>query len=106
MCHPNYEGNCFTNANERNEVNRSRTALHVAARFGVAECIEPLINDGADIESKARGNHTPLALAAWRVHCATVKKLIDHGASQMFNLSETRNTNYANSIKNCLDKGN
>ena len=58
-----------------------RTALHVAARFGNAECIPILVRFGANIETEDKDGKTALELAVWKKHCLAAQELEKLGAS-------------------------
>ena len=58
-----------------------RTALHVAARFGNAECIPILVRFGANIETEDKDGKTALELAVWKKHCLAAQELKKLGAS-------------------------
>jgi ankyrin repeat protein len=53
--------------------------LEFAARLCGIECVRPLLDQGADIESKGYGGQTPLAAAVYRPD--VVKLLLDRGAN-------------------------
>ena len=79
LCHSTYSI-CFTSIDERDRA--GRTALHNAARYDVSDCIKYLVNEGSDIESRDNNQQTPLALAAWKKHCSSIKALMSLGASE------------------------
>ena len=62
--------------------NTRRTALHVAARFGNAECIPVLIRFGANIETEDKDGKTALELAVWKKHCIAAQELEKFGANK------------------------
>ena len=76
----------------------------MAGRNGVPECIEPLVDLHADIESKDSNNQTALSLAVWRweQNCDSIKKLLGLGASTTFLVKPTEK---AKNITKCLAKG-
>jgi len=56
------------------------TALHLAAGFGRNECVNVLLDQGADINATDREQWTPLHCAAAKGHQQIVGTLLDHGA--------------------------
>ena len=62
--------------------NTKRTALHVAARFGNAECIPILVRFGANIETGDKDGKTALELAVWKKHCLAAQELEKLGANK------------------------
>ena len=62
--------------------NTRRTALHVAARFGNAECIPVLVRFGANIDTEDKDGKTALELAVWKKHCLAAQELEKMGANK------------------------
>ena len=62
--------------------NTKRTALHIAARFGNAECIPILVRFGAYIETEDKDGKTALELAVWKKHCLAAQELEKLGANK------------------------
>ena len=62
--------------------NTKRTALHVAARFGHAECIPILVRFGANIETEDKDGKTALELAVWKKQCLAAHELEKLGANK------------------------
>ncbi|KAK7189881.1 hypothetical protein DPSP01_008409 [Paraphaeosphaeria sporulosa] len=58
----------------------STTALHIAAKYGLSDYAQHLIDIGADINSRDVSSKTALYLAASSGHAAVVMKLIRAGA--------------------------
>ena len=87
---------CYTSAKSRSPFT-GRTALHIAALHGITECIPDLLHSGSILESKDKDGATPLALAASRNICGTVKLLADYGAN-LRNLNKGLQEN----VKRCL----
>ena len=57
------------------------TALIAAAKSGQRDCVELLLEGGADVNApNALGNWTPLHAAAYEQHAAVVMLLMEHGA--------------------------
>lgn len=56
------------------------SALHVAARRGFAELVEPLLRSGADADARCPDRLTPLHAALRAGHSGIAVKLLDHGA--------------------------
>ncbi|XP_070708088.1 ankyrin repeat and SOCS box protein 3 [Pempheris klunzingeri] len=54
--------------------------LFVAAQYGQRECLEILVNAGANVNSQAADLATPLLIASQEGHDACVDFLLDHGA--------------------------
>ncbi|XP_023274698.1 ankyrin repeat and SOCS box protein 3-like [Seriola lalandi dorsalis] len=54
--------------------------LFVAAQYGQQECLEVLVNAGADVNTQAADLATPLLIASQEGHQACVDFLVDHGA--------------------------
>ncbi|MEQ2197269.1 hypothetical protein XENOCAPTIV_026815 [Xenoophorus captivus] len=54
--------------------------LFVAAQYGQGECLELLINAGANVNTQADDLATPLLIASQEGHQACVDLLLDHGA--------------------------
>ncbi|XP_037610100.1 ankyrin repeat and SOCS box protein 3 isoform X3 [Sebastes umbrosus] len=54
--------------------------LFVAAQYGQQECLEILVNAGADVSTQAADLATPLLIASQEGHKACVDFLLDHGA--------------------------
>ncbi|XP_034413920.1 ankyrin repeat and SOCS box protein 3 [Cyclopterus lumpus] len=54
--------------------------LFVAAQYGQRECLEILVNAGANVSSQAADLATPLLIASQEGHRACVDFLLDHGA--------------------------
>ena len=75
----------------------NRTALHLAARHGIEECIGVLVEQGANIEAKDKDGKTAMALAAWKRHCNAIRALIRLRANR-----ETSGRKYSKNIDACL----
>ncbi|XP_057682121.1 ankyrin repeat and SOCS box protein 3-like isoform X2 [Corythoichthys intestinalis] len=56
------------------------TPLILAAQHGHRECVEVLVQAGADVNAQDRDLATPLSLASRRGHLACVEFLLEHGA--------------------------
>ncbi|XP_026171563.1 ankyrin repeat and SOCS box protein 3 isoform X2 [Mastacembelus armatus] len=56
------------------------TPLFVAAQYGQQECLEILVNAGANVNTQAADLATPLLIASQEGHLACVDFLLDHGA--------------------------
>ncbi|KAL3938279.1 MAG: hypothetical protein SGBAC_006781 [Bacillariaceae sp.] len=71
---------------EESSRNNGRTALHWAARNGHTSICQTLVNGfGAQVDSLAKGQVTPLQLAIWQCHLTTAKCLVqDLGANPHF----------------------
>ncbi|XP_047464784.1 ankyrin repeat and SOCS box protein 3 isoform X2 [Mugil cephalus] len=54
--------------------------LFVAAQYGRTECLEILVDAGADVNSQAADLASPLLIASQEGHRACVDVLLDHGA--------------------------
>ncbi|XP_076616232.1 ankyrin repeat and SOCS box protein 3 [Chaetodon auriga] len=54
--------------------------LFVAAQYGQQECLEILVNAGANVNTQAADLATPLLIASQEGHQACVDFLLDHGA--------------------------
>ncbi|CAJ1081359.1 ankyrin repeat and SOCS box protein 3 isoform X5 [Xyrichtys novacula] len=54
--------------------------LFVAAQYGQQECLEILVNAGANVNTQAADLATPLLIASQEGHRACVDFLLDHGA--------------------------
>ncbi|XP_027132873.1 ankyrin repeat and SOCS box protein 3 isoform X2 [Larimichthys crocea] len=54
--------------------------LFVAAQYGQQECLEILVNAGADVNTQAADLATPLLIASQEGHQTCVDFLLDHGA--------------------------
>ncbi|XP_041819083.1 ankyrin repeat and SOCS box protein 3 isoform X2 [Chelmon rostratus] len=54
--------------------------LFVAAQYGQQECLEILVNAGANVSTQAADLATPLLIASQEGHQACVDFLLDHGA--------------------------
>ena len=63
-----------------NPVHAGKSALHVAAAHGAAECAAALLRGGADAAAAAAGGLQPLHLAAASDHLAVVDTLLAGGA--------------------------
>ena len=72
---------CFTSVKSK-LLQSNRSPLHIAARYGVNDCIPTLLHLGSMLEAKDKDWATPLALAAWGNYCSTVKILLDNGANR------------------------
>ncbi|KAL0345108.1 UNVERIFIED_CONTAM: Potassium channel AKT1 [Sesamum radiatum] len=60
--------------------NNGRTALHIAASKGSANCVLLLLDFGADANSRDSEGSVPLWEAMFGMHKAVVKLLVDNGA--------------------------
>ena len=82
----------FASVRSLNKINR--TALHIAARFGDAECVKTLYESGANIEARDKQGKTPLQLAQWKsaeFGCAAVNALIDaHAKTDYLSQNEVK----------------
>ena len=58
----------------------SRTALMYAARYGYADIVQTLLDNGADVNAEDKDNSTALMWAAFKGHEEAVKALLDNGA--------------------------
>ena len=76
-----YYKRCFTSVKSKLLLS-NRSPLHIAARYGVDECIPTLLHLGSMLEAKDKDGATPLALAVWGNYCNTVKILLDNGANR------------------------
>ncbi|XP_032357737.1 ankyrin repeat and SOCS box protein 3 isoform X6 [Etheostoma spectabile] len=56
------------------------SSLFVAAQYGRQECLEILVNAGADVSTQAADLATPLLIASQEGHQVCVDFLLDHGA--------------------------
>ncbi|XP_037547630.1 ankyrin repeat and SOCS box protein 3 [Nematolebias whitei] len=56
------------------------SALFVAAQYGQSECLQTLMNAGAQVNTQAADLATPLLIASQEGHQACVDLLLDHGA--------------------------
>uniref|UniRef100_A0A3Q0TDJ0 Ankyrin repeat and SOCS box containing 3 n=1 Tax=Amphilophus citrinellus TaxID=61819 RepID=A0A3Q0TDJ0_AMPCI len=56
------------------------TPLFVAAQYGQRECLEILVNAGANVNTQAADLATPLLIASQEGHQGCVDFLLDHGA--------------------------
>nr|XP_020460458.1 ankyrin repeat and SOCS box protein 3-like isoform X2 [Monopterus albus] len=56
------------------------TPLFLAAQYGQQECLEILVNAGANVNTQAADLATPLLIASQEGHQACVDFLLDHGA--------------------------
>ncbi|XP_039644563.1 ankyrin repeat and SOCS box protein 3 isoform X1 [Perca fluviatilis] len=56
------------------------SSLFVAAQYGRQECLEILVNAGANVSTQAADLATPLLIASQEGHQACVDYLLDHGA--------------------------
>ena len=56
------------------------TSLHIATERGCVECIELLLQHGADIEAATSDGHTPLHVAVHNGRLSVVKCLLEKGA--------------------------
>ncbi len=70
-------GNCDVNIHDSGN---GATALHIAAGFGRTECVQLLINRGAEVDSVDNEKWTPLHCASAKGHLQTVRTLLDQGA--------------------------
>ncbi|XP_040923217.1 ankyrin repeat and SOCS box protein 3 isoform X2 [Toxotes jaculatrix] len=61
--------------------------LFVAAQYGQQECLEILVNAGANVNIQAADLATPLLIASQEGHQACVDFLVDHGADPNINCS-------------------
>jgi hypothetical protein len=59
----------------------STTALHIAAKYGLCDYAQYLINEGADVHSRDVSGMTPLHLAASSGHADIIKNLVGAGAA-------------------------
>ena len=90
------EVKCLNSINATDGID-GRTALHLAARYDKASCIEVLLQAGADIEAKDNDNATPLTLACWKTNCASIQLL------QSFNArADHLNKGHRKNINNCF----
>ncbi|XP_057682123.1 ankyrin repeat and SOCS box protein 3 isoform X1 [Corythoichthys intestinalis] len=64
------------------------TPLFLAAQYGRRECLEVLVQAGADVNAQARDLATPLFLASQEGHLACVEFLLEHGADANLVCSE------------------
>ena len=95
-----YYKRCFTSVKSK-LLQSNRSPLHIAARYGVNECIPTLLHLGSMLEAKDKDGATPLALAAWGNYCSTVKIMLDNGAKRS-NLMK----NSQEKVDRCLIKPN
>ena len=70
-----------------------RTALHIAARYGQAECAKILINAGSVVDGLDKDQKTPLQLAAWKNHCGVIKELVKARANEAVITSNAEKAN-------------
>ena len=68
------------NGGQSDGVSREETPLMLAAEMSNLQCMDILIEAGADVNSKAQGGHTALNVAVWRNNVESVNKLIGAGA--------------------------
>ena len=95
-----YYKRCFTSVKSKLLLS-NRSPLHIAARYGVNECIPTLLHLGSMLEAKDKDGATPLALAIWGNYCSTVKILLNNGANRS-NLMK----NAQEKVDRCLIKTN
>ncbi len=67
-------------APRKNDVGMKWTPLHFAADFGWDKLTDLLLANGASINVRNENNRTPLSLAAEKLHCAVVEKLVQYHA--------------------------
>nr|XP_004557915.2 ankyrin repeat and SOCS box protein 9 [Maylandia zebra]XP_004557916.2 ankyrin repeat and SOCS box protein 9 [Maylandia zebra] len=60
---------------------QSSSPIHIAATKGHPECIEPLVQYGADVDQHVDELGTPLQIACSNQHLSTVRKLLQLGAN-------------------------
>jgi ankyrin repeat protein len=72
---PNVETGGFM----RDAFTRGETPLHRAAAFGDADCIEMLLNAGADKTLKDQNGDTPLSWASWHLRPGKILSLLCFG---------------------------
>ena len=72
---------CFTSLDDVNS--NGRTALHIAARYDEHECVQSLLERGADKEARDSDRKTPIQLALWKYYldrfkfgCESIKILV------------------------------
>ena len=75
----------------------NRTALHLAARYGVEECIGILIKQGANVEAEDKDGRTAMALAAWKRQCNVIRVLLKIGARK-----EAVGRKYSKNLEECI----
>ncbi len=68
--------NQITGSFMRDAFTKQETPLHRAAAFGAAECIELLLNAGADKTTKDINGETPLAWASWHLRPGKILSLL------------------------------
>ena len=68
------------NGGQPDGVSCGETPLMIAAEMGNLQCMDILIEAGADVNSKAQGGHTALNVAVWRNNVESVNKLVCAGA--------------------------
>ena len=72
---------CFKDVHSKTNLTE-RTALHFAARYDKYYCVNLLVEAGANIEAEDSDGRTPLALAAWKSNCKSIKMLINANAKK------------------------
>lgn len=58
---------------------RGETPLHRAAAFGTLECIEMLLDAGADVAAKDANSDSPLSWASWHLRPAAILQKLCYG---------------------------
>ncbi|KAL6412228.1 hypothetical protein AUP68_04611 [Ilyonectria robusta] len=99
--------NLITNVNAGCE--ELYTPLHLAAAYDRLEIIQLLLSKGADLMAERTDGSTPLHMAVQAGHLSGTKMLLEHGASESFDIFGKSPRLYAqesddNNIKQCLEK--
>lgn len=89
------------------------TPLHIAARFGLTEFAQRLVERGADVDAADYYGKTPLWWAATKGHAAVIKLLVQAGAKPdqedriqgLKPLHEAANENHSEAVRVLLEAG-
>ena len=79
------EGGVVVHNNKRIRRRDGKTCLHYAARYGRLECVQHLVDEcGFGVDDRSGDGTTPLHLACFGIHMATVRFLLDRGADPLW----------------------